>query len=579
MNPKRYDSLKTLGNSQYGQTTLARVAAANASPRFVVIKQIYTPYESLDTLTQRFQAVSRHPQLPRLLDSWQTSGGQFFAFEHIAEPPITQLESPPWSPGQVATWLLSLLRVLEYLHSFRLVHGDIRPANIRRVHQPSMLVDLSMRQPGQQRAGGDAVYAAPEQTLGQLVYASDLYSLGLVAIHLLTGLSPFDLYSVADNRWIWPELITDSLPANLHQVLDKLLERSLKKRYTSAAEAIAALKKSPTLSWLDKARGVLPSADSLPRPLRSLVLDRSAPKLTERQSQGALQIVWRSIYQLSIGIVTALALQTEILAIGTRSGRVLIFDLTTGDEVYSLKGRHHRDRITALVFHPQTRSLYSASGDGTVNRWDLTNGELAQTLNLPGWHPTDLAIAPPYLVVGDGAGHITLWELEQLTQRHCFNQHQDWVSGVAASGQRLASISRDRTLRFWSLSEKRLLETTSIGPSQALAIHPSGNYAIVGNDRGQIDVWTVGQPAKPQRLCSDTDRVTALALSPDARLLAVGTDGNALRLYEGASGQCVSDLAQGWGVIAIAFDGQTLVSSSQDETVTVWQKATEDQPI
>ena len=259
---------------------------------------------------------------------------------------------------------------------------------------------------------------------------------------------------------------------------------------------------------------------------------------------------------------------------GTSTGAVFVCDLATDEEIYTLSGRQHRDRITALAFHPQGHTLYSTSHDGTIKLWDLTSGKVAHTLSQPGWQPTDLAIAKPYLIVSDGTGHITLWDLEQLTPCHSFNQHQDWVSAIATNGERLVSISRDRTLRLWSLSEKRLLETLLIAPSRALALHPNGNYVIVGNDQGQVNVWSLEQlSSKPDQLCAGSDSITALALSPDARLLAVGTDGNALQVYQGTTGQCVSELAQGWGVMALAFDGKILASSSQDETVTIWQRA------
>ena len=567
-----YKIVKHLGQGQSGQTILARNVIPNASPKFVVIKQISQPRESLDALTQRLQVVGQHPQLPALIDSWQTADGQFLVFEYISAPPITQVEPPPWSPEPVKTLLLSLLPVLEHIHSFRLIHGDIRPANIRQTGiQPPILVDLRITQRLDRRqtflaaTGGDAAYAAPEQALGELVYASDLYSLGLVAIHLLTGLAPFDLYSVADNRWIWPELVTEPLPPHLGDVLHILLARPLERRYARATEAIADLKKTSVSSLLDKARSFLlsqallpPKADALP------------PKLPEKPVP---RIHWQPCYQFTTnGITTALALHGKMLALGNSTGAVFVCDLATDNEIYTLSGSTHRDRIAAVVYHPQGHILYSASSDGTVKLWDLTHGTLVQTLSQPGWQPTDLAIASPYLIVSDGTGHITLWDLEQLTPCHSFNQHQDWVNAIATNGEYLASISRDRTLRFWSLSEKRLLETLPISPSQALALHPSGRHVIVGNDQGQVHVWHRDNFAKPDRLCRLEDGITALALSPDARLLAVGTDGNVLQVYQGASGQCVSELSQGWGVVTIAFDGQTLVSSSQDETVTIWQR-------
>ena len=569
----RYEIVKQLGQGQDGQTVLARSVAAHANQTFAVVKHLYQPQESLEALTGRLQAVGAHPQLPTLIDGWQTAAGQFLAFEYIAAPPIVQVEPPPWSPEQVQALLLSLLPVLEHIHSFRLVHGDIRPTNIRQGRgQPPVLIDLRItqrlgrRQQSLTATGGDAAYAAPEQALGDLVYASDLYSLGLVAIHLLTGLAPFDLYSVADNRWIWPDLATEPLPQPLSRVLQRLLERSLEKRYTSAAQVLAALQKPSVSFLLDKARSFLRSQTSLPTQVETrsaLLPEQSAP-----------EIQWQLYCQfITQGITTALALQGQLLALGTSSGAVFVSDLATDREIYTLSGSGHRDRITALAFHPKLPMLYSASSDGTVKLWDLTNGQLRHTLRQPGWQPTDLAIAlPDFLVVSDGTGYITVWDLEKLTRYHRFNQHQDWVSAIATHGDYLASISRDRTLRFWSLSEKRLLETLSISPGRTLALHPSGQHIIVGNDQGQVDVWHAADFTKPDRLCGLEDGITALALSPDARLLAIGTDGNGLQVHQGASGQCVSELPQGWGVVAIAFDGQILVSSSQDETVTIWQR-------
>ncbi|MGD1950884.1 MAG: hypothetical protein ACFB14_14720 [Leptolyngbyaceae cyanobacterium] len=555
-----YEVVETLGKGQTGQTILARDAAS-----LVVIKQLYQPHNSLEVLSQRLQAMGQHPQLPTLLDSWQTPDGQFFVFEYVVAPLVDR--AIPWLPAQVASFLLSLLPVLEHIHSFRLLHGDIRPTNIRQTrsqHQQLILVDCRIAR----RTLGDAAYGAPEQALGKPVYASDLYSLGLVAVHLLTGLAPFDLYSITDQRWIWPDLITESVPPSLSKVLNRLLERSLDRRYTSASQALADLKESPA-RLLDKARSLLLKPASLPLQVAKKVLVAPSDSRVTLPSQ---QVHWQPTYRFTPGIATALALRGQFLAMGTSTGKIFVGDLTSSAEVYTLEGDGHCDRIAALAFHPQILTLYSASSDGTVKQWNLANGQLEQTLSQPGWQPTDLAVAPPYLAVSDSTGHIDLWHLKQLTSYHRFNQHQDWVSAISTSGQRLASSSRDRTLRIWSLPDRRLLETLPIAPSQGLALHPTGNHAIVGNNQGQIDVWHLANPASKDRLCKVDYSITALVLSPDARLLAVGTDGNVVQIYQGASGQCVSELAQGWGVVAISFDGHTLVSSSQDETVTVWQR-------
>ena len=574
----RYDVIKVLNKGSSSRTILARATSASISALHpsdrVVIKQVFTPKARLEDLAQRLQGIGDHPQLPQLVDSWQTAAGQFFAFEYIDAPPIDRAVAPPWSNAQVETLLLNMLPVLEHIHSFRMVHGDICPKNLRQ-GQPPILVDLRLAQVSDV-PGGDAAYGAPEQALGQLVYGSDLYSLGLVAVHLMTGLSPFELFSMAEDRWVWADLVT--VPKPLATVLERLLERSLEDRYDRAGQALMDLKQGPA-SPLQMALSLLPT-----KAVRSLA--PSSRHLRPGQKLDRPQVKWQQRYRLMPGAVaTALAMQGDRLALGTGQGEVTVCDLTSGEALYQFASRQarHSDRIRALVFHPQGQLLYSASADGTVKVWDLIDGKLVHTMAQFSGLPTTLALAPTCLAVGDSSGQITLWQPESFEREHCFSQHQEGITALAlaASGQLLASLGRDRSLRLWSLTDRQLLETVPLSAAATtLALHPSGNHAVLGSQRGTVDVWhRQAEGPSQERLCSTDAAVTALALSPDARLLAVGTQANTVRLYRGASGHCVSELLQEWGTVALAFDGSTLVSSGRDEILTVWQRQAKSVPV
>ncbi|NCS04913.1 MAG: protein kinase, partial [Microcystis aeruginosa G13-11] len=85
-------------------------------------------------------------------------------------------------------------------------------------------------------------YVAPEQGNGKAVNASDLYSLGVTGIYLLTGISPFDLFDVGEHQWVWRQWLVDNPVSNeLGNILDKLIEFGTKKRYQSASEVLSAL--------------------------------------------------------------------------------------------------------------------------------------------------------------------------------------------------------------------------------------------------------------------------------------------------------------------------------------------------
>ena len=95
-----------------------------------------------------------------------------------------------------AAWLgLHLASALRYLHSRRLLHLDVKPANIIACAGRAVLIDLSLaREPGRYRAGlGTWCYLSPEQARGdELTAAADVWGLGTVLYEAVTGEPAFD---------------------------------------------------------------------------------------------------------------------------------------------------------------------------------------------------------------------------------------------------------------------------------------------------------------------------------------------------------------------------------------------------
>jgi eukaryotic-like serine/threonine-protein kinase len=82
-------------------------------------------------------------------------------------------------------------------------------------------------------------YAPPEQIRAGVAYpATDIFALGATCIHLLTGVTPDNLYDFQENRWIWRDILAEKqkyVSNNLAEILDKMLQADLKDRYQSAA--------------------------------------------------------------------------------------------------------------------------------------------------------------------------------------------------------------------------------------------------------------------------------------------------------------------------------------------------------
>ena len=96
---------------------------------------------------------------------------------------------------------------------------------------------------------GSAEYVAPEQMNGKAVNASDLYSLGVTCLYLLTGISPFDLFDVGEHEWIWRDyLVNNSINNDLGNILDKLVIFGTKRRYQNVEEVLQNLSPKSTTS-------------------------------------------------------------------------------------------------------------------------------------------------------------------------------------------------------------------------------------------------------------------------------------------------------------------------------------------
>ena len=226
----RYRLQSLLGKGGFGRTFLAtQLTAAVGQARLsqCVIKQVYlsssSPESKFSAEAERLQRLGEHPQIPRLFEAIVSEQGHFLVQEYAAGQNLQeQVEiDGPWTEAPVRSLLESLVSVLQYVHSFEIIHRDIKPANVVS-SRPSgnsepggtkrpMLVDFgaarSVRHSDAKTVIGSAGYAAPEQSMGQATFASDVYSLGLTCLYLLTGLHPFDLYSAVEDRWIWQDYL------------------------------------------------------------------------------------------------------------------------------------------------------------------------------------------------------------------------------------------------------------------------------------------------------------------------------------------------------------------------------------
>lgn len=310
----RYRSTQVLGRGGFGTTFLAQDEGLPGQPTCVIkqLRPVLTAPHIVDMARELFKReaatlgkIGNHPQLPRLLDYFDADQEFYLVQEYVSGATLQQevKRFGPLNEAATIAVLKEVLPLLDYLHSQEVIHRDIKPANLirRSIDNRLVLIDFgavkdrvsqTMAANPQEYstltafAVGTPGFAPPEQMAMRPVYASDLYSLGVTCIYLLTAKSPKDLqYDPATGEMLWRNYVQVS--DHFHSILDKLLEVSVRHRFQSAKEALQALEQEPPTDLLPPDLSSHRSASAPPPPTSPAPYSSSA---TSPYSRGAMSI-------------------------------------------------------------------------------------------------------------------------------------------------------------------------------------------------------------------------------------------------------------------------------------------------
>ena len=256
LTPYGYQITKELGrNREGGRITWKGINLA--SQQIVTIKQFcfasaasswsgYCAYQQEIKILQQLE----HSGIPRYLDSLETDNGFCLIQEYKEANNLSNFRQ--LSLGEIKEVVLKILDILIYLQQQQppILHRDLKPENILIADNLQVsLIDFGFASLGSKNASSSSVYKgtpgfmSPEQIIKPTT-ASDIYSLGVTIICLLTQKNSHDILELTEPDNPYQLNFKPFLPPlNQHFVdwLSKMVEPKLSERFADAAQAKAAL--------------------------------------------------------------------------------------------------------------------------------------------------------------------------------------------------------------------------------------------------------------------------------------------------------------------------------------------------
>jgi serine/threonine protein kinase len=222
----KYEVRKLLGKGATGSVYLAKDPFAQREVAIKVLEKLSNDPEESRKQLRFFENEAalagklRHPHIVSILDAGLEDVSEkeplrYLVMEVVEGPPLTRFCHPDslLPPKAAVEITYKCCKALEFANTLGVVHRDIKPANIL-THGPSAdeldikvsdfgAAQLARSDVTQVSGVGSPAYMSPEQVKNEEIdFRADMFSLGGVLYHLLTGTRPFDgrtTYELIDN--------------------------------------------------------------------------------------------------------------------------------------------------------------------------------------------------------------------------------------------------------------------------------------------------------------------------------------------------------------------------------------------
>lgn len=584
-----------------------------------------------------------HPNIVPIHEAGQwRNGDRFYAMKLVRGRTLSEkLEIADSDEERLALVpaVVDVCDAIAYAHSQGILHRDLKPSNVMLgPFGETVVIDWGLAKDMQddddldtfsEEAGsvaesvfdtadgivvGTPPYMPPEQAAaGPLDARSDVYSLGAILYHVLTGFRPYEnieshkiLQAVVDVAPTPLLTLSPQMPKDLVAIVNKAMARDPADRYASAQQMAEELRRLLTgqlvsaheysafeilRRFFERQKAAVVTASLAIAVLaafgawsfENIRAERNQASANADVAESRLDRyrVERARAALAEDPTDALVQLTRIqdLAhVSPGAASLAAEAVDRGVARHVLQG--HTGVVNAVAVSQDGRWVASASQDQSVRVWDSKTG-VERRLNGHTDNVTSLTFSKQgRLASGSHDRSVRLWDLDGKGPNQVLQGHEGPVRHVSFSedGLRLVSSSEDRTVRVWTLATEQaeVLYVDDVDRGVAAYFLPGGDFLLSGGHGQGAVVWDLRQGTR-QVLTGYDGEVKAVACAPVGRKVAVADAGGRISVHDLDAGTVRRFVAHEDVVTQLVFssDGHKLASAGLDRTVWLWDMRTD----
>jgi serine/threonine protein kinase/WD40 repeat protein len=596
--PAQLTSSRTFGDYELleeiarGGMGIVYRAKQRSLDRIVAVKTLLFGPQASPEFVKRLRAEAsaaaslHHQNIVAIHEVGVHQGEHYLVMDFVDGPNLARcVKEKPLSPRRAAGYLQEIAEAIHYAHERGVLHRDLKPSNVLIDSEDRPRVtdfglarrlegDSSLTLTGQ--VLGSPSYMPPEQAAGargRIGRRSDVYSLGAMLYHALTGRPPFvgealneTLDQVFHHEPVSPKLLNTAVPRDLETICLKCLEKEPSRRYGTARELADELgrflrnepisarpvsppekvwrwcRRNPRLATSLAGVASLLLVVAIGSPIAAFRINRERNFARQNLYAADMRVVEEAIEEGDIGRAREL-LASHVPAAGEADLRGFEWryfrQRARGDQVATIVSDAGGDRHLAVSsdghFLAAGRGVYDAASGGVLSDQRLAKGDMA------------LTFAPD--------SHVLLISGRDGLKRRDLSTGEEVV--ILPGETNVSAVTFSRTGRW-----------LATGSRQGLRLYDALTWKLVRSD---TNLWF--EPFFAAK---------ALAFSPDEQTLVTAagdprTEASELQCWEVPSLKLLAfpaNAVKNAACIAFSPDGQQFFTGCWDGILRVWDAAT-----